>query len=115
MSYKLERSRQARSNLQSILLFPARSHIAFGDDLVTAKKRAVDRLKRIRAAMNALSLKPQQGTRRDDLKPGLRCVTKERAIFYFEIDENRRLVRILAVFFGGQDHQRQMLKRLLRD
>jgi toxin ParE1/3/4 len=40
-------------------------------------------------------------------------VTKQRAVFYFDVDDDQRLVRILAVFFGGQDHQRAMLRRLL--
>ncbi|MEQ1616787.1 MAG: hypothetical protein ABL883_00400 [Terricaulis sp.] len=44
---------------------------------------------------------------------GLRSDTKDRAISYFTVDDDARLVRVLAVFFGGQDHQREMLKRLL--
>ena len=44
--------------------------------------------------------------------PGLRTVTKDRAIFYFLVDEE---VRVLAVFFGGQAHQRAMLRRVLGD
>jgi len=31
----------------------------------------------------------------------------------FIVDEEARVVRVLAVFFGGQDHQRAMLRRLL--
>ena len=55
---------------------------------------------------------PHQGTLRTKMVPGLRSVTKDRAIFYFTVDDEARLVRVLAVFFGGQDHQREMLKRL---
>lgn len=46
---------------------------------------------------------------------GLRCVTKERAIFYFKVDDEAKVVQILAIFFSGQDHQRHILKRLGRD
>lgn len=63
--------------------------------------------------MRALGRTPHQGTLRPELAPGLRSVTKDRAIFYFDVDDDRRVVRVLAVFFGGQDHQRLMLKRLL--
>ena len=63
--------------------------------------------------MLSLGEAPHQGTLRADLLPGLRSVTKDRAIFYFDIDDDRRTVRILAVFFGGQDHTRRMLMRLL--
>jgi len=54
-----------------------------------------------------------QGTLRPDLLPGLRSVTRDRAIFYFDVDDDQRLVRVLAVFSGGQDHARTMLSRLL--
>jgi plasmid stabilization system protein ParE len=47
------------------------------------------------------------------LAPGLRSVTKDRAVFYFTFDDDARIVCVLAVFFGGQDHQRAMLRRLL--
>lgn len=40
-------------------------------------------------------------------------MTIDRAIFWFDLDEAERVVRILAVFFGGQDHIRHMLRRLL--
>ncbi|WP_264773569.1 hypothetical protein [Defluviimonas salinarum] len=38
--------------------------------------------------------------------------TKERAILYFDLDEGRRTVRLLAVFFGGQDRRAAILERL---
>jgi plasmid stabilization system protein ParE len=62
--------------------------------------------------MRALGDVPHQETLRPDLLPGLRSVTKQRAIFYFDVDDHLRLVRVLAIFFGGQDHQRAMLQRL---
>ena len=45
--------------------------------------------------------------------PGLRRLMIERATCWFDIDEERRKVRVLAVFFGGQDQVRHMLTRLL--
>lgn len=62
--------------------------------------------------MEALGSAPHQGTLRPDLRPGIRNATRERAVFYFEADDAARIVRVLAVFFGGQDHQRAMLLRL---
>ncbi len=49
------------------------------------------------------------------MSPGLRHVTKGRAIFYFFIDEATKSVHGLAVFFGGQDHHQHMLARLGAD
>ena len=45
--------------------------------------------------------------------PGLRHLTIGQAIVWFDIDEDVKLVRVLAVFFGGQDHIRRVLTRLL--
>jgi plasmid stabilization system protein ParE len=62
--------------------------------------------------MEALARAPYQGTLLPSVVPGLRQVTKNRAIFYFDLDEERQLLRVLAIFFGGQDHRRRFLARL---
>lgn len=49
------------------------------------------------------------------MAPGLRNVTKERAVFYFTVDGEARPVCVLAVFFGGREHQSEMLKRLMSE
>jgi toxin ParE1/3/4 len=43
----------------------------------------------------------------------VRYLTIDRAIYGFDVDKAARKVRILAIFFGGQDHVRHMLVRLL--
>ena len=45
--------------------------------------------------------------------PGLRHLTIDRAIYWFDVNEAEQRVRVLAIFFGGQDHVRHMLTRLL--
>lgn len=45
---------------------------------------------------------------------GIRNVTMDRFIVYFDVNEDMRVVRILAIFYGGQDHTRKMLARMLR-
>ena len=37
----------------------------------------------------------------------------DRAVLWFDLDEPSETVRILAIFFGRQDHVRHMLVRLL--
>ena len=39
----------------------------------------------------------------------------DKAVFWFVLDEGQKIVRVLAVFFGAQDHIRHMLVRLLDD
>ena len=36
-------------------------------------------------------------------------------MFWFDVDDGREVVRVLAVFFGGEDHVRHMLARLLKE
>jgi toxin ParE1/3/4 len=55
---------------------------------------------------------PHRGTEHPEILPGLRTATSKKFVVYFEIDETRSEVRILAVFFGGVDHIRQILERL---
>lgn len=115
MKYAVERSRDVERDLAAIFDFLLESYLAFGEDHATAFDRAADRIREIERATSSLGAVPHQGTLREDILPGIRSVTKDRAIFYFDVHDDRHLVRILAVFFGGQDHQRRMLRRLLRD
>jgi plasmid stabilization system protein ParE len=113
MNYTVERAENAGRDLNAIFDFLIKTYVEFGEDAEAAIDGAEKRLQRIEAAMRALGRAPHQGTLRPELRPGLRSVTKDSAIFYFDVDDDRRVVRVLAVFFGGQDHQRLMLRRLL--
>ena len=115
MKYAVERASDADRDLDMIFDFLIESYAAFGDDMAGAIGRAADRLQEIHVAMEALGDAPHQGTLLTEFRVGLRSVTKGRAIFYFEADDRRRVVRVLAVFFGGQDHRARMLMRLLGD
>ena len=64
--------------------------------------RTVDAIRAYIASMNVVS---HCGTQCDDLRPGLRIVPfKKRTAIAFEIDEDREVVKILRVFYGGQDY-----------
>ena len=113
MAYSVERAADTDLDLAAIFDFLVQSYIDFGDSRGDAVARAAVRTEKIEAAMLSLGETPHQGTLRPELLPGERSVTKQRAIYYFDVDDDRQLVRVLAVFFGGQDHQRAMLRRLL--
>lgn len=115
MTYKVERLRQAIDDLDALFDFLVESHLHFGESLEAAVDRATDRVERVKADMRALGKTPHQGTLLPHLAPGLRSVTKDRAVFYFSVDDEAGVVRVLAVFFGSQDHQRGMLRRLLKE
>jgi toxin ParE1/3/4 len=113
MAYKVERALDTDDDLEAIFDFLVQSYAECGEAKTDAIERAARRLADIEEAMLSLAAAPHQGTKRDDILPGLRSVTKDRAIYYFDLDDDARRVRVLAVFFGGQDHRRAMLKRLL--
>ena len=71
------------------------------------------RVREVRRATHRLGTAPHRGERHDGLLEGLRPVTMGRAIYWFDVDESVERVRVLAVFWGGQEHVRRMLARLL--
>lgn len=113
MAYRVIRSEESDRDLEAIFDFLFEAALGFGEDDATAFQRASSRILEIEDAMIALGDTPHQGTLRADISDDLRSVTKGRAIFYFDVDDSSRLIRVLAVFFGGQDHQTRMLLRLL--
>ena len=63
----------------------------------------------IRAYVKGFHERPHRGTKRDDLRQGLRIVPfKKRTAVAFEVDEGKRTVTILRVFYGGQDYEAVM-------
>ncbi len=113
MANRVERSLDSRRDLALIFDHLYQSYQSFGDDPGEAWDRAAKRIRAIEDDMMSLGKGPSQGTLRPELLNDLRSVTKDRTVFYFRPDGEREAVQILAVFYGGQDHQREMLKRLL--
>lgn len=59
---------------------------------------------RIEAACLSLETFPERGTRRDDIRSGLRTMGFERrATIVFRVGENE--VTILRIFYGGRDFE----------
>ena len=64
---------------------------------------------RIETACLALETFPERGTRRDDLRPGVRTMGFERrATIVFQVLESE--VVIIRIFYGGRDYER-LLRR----
>lgn len=91
------------------------SYLDFGDDAQTAMERAEQRILAIQASALDLAKTPFQGTLRPDILEELRYVRRDRAVFWFIANKERKVVQVLAVFFGGQNHIQRMLTRLLSD
>ena len=87
---------------------------SFGETAEESAGHAAARTQQILSNAERLATAPLRGDAHDDLLPGLRHLSLDRAIYWFVVDDLARQVRVLAMFFGGQEHQRQMLVRLLR-
>lgn len=58
------------------------------------------------ATCEGLALFPLRGVPREDIRPGLSLTHhKGRTLIAYAVDESARIVSILGVFYGGQDHE----------
>ena len=115
MAFRLEFSAAAERDFDLIFDHLFESYVSFGERTDNAVENAAARILEIRSAADRIPIAPFRGERRDDILPGARHLSLGRAIYWFKVDEHRETVRILGVFFGGQDHVRHMLVRLLGD
>ncbi len=115
MAYQLEFSVEAERDFDLIFDHLLHSYLNFGESPESALDHAAIRILEIRAEAERILAAPDRGERHDDLLPGLRHLTLGRAIYWFDVDDVHRTVRVLAVFFGGQDHIRHMMSRLIQD
>jgi plasmid stabilization system protein ParE len=69
-------------------------------------KTAARYLDAIIADCESLAHLPHRGTRRDDIRPGLRITHhKHRLVIAFEADDASMTVSILGIFYGGRDFE----------
>ena len=111
---------EAINDLLLITEYLTHSYCAFGEPLAEANRHAQVRIEAIITAAEGLATErlataPFRGESHDDLLPGLRHLTLDRAVYWFLPRDQQRQIQVLAVFFGGQDHQRRMLVRLLQN
>ena len=114
MAYRLEFAADAERDFGLIFDHLLRSYRHFGESLESAFDHAESRVLEIRTAAERILPVPHRGERHDDILPGVRHLAIGSAIYWFDIDESRETVRVLAVFFGGQGHVRHMMARLLQ-
>ncbi len=114
MAFTVEFSAESERDVELIFDHLFESYTGFGEATETALDHAARRIMEIRQAAEQLSTCPIRGMTRADVLPGIRHSAIDRAIYWFDVDEAGRKLRILAVFFGGQGHIRRMLLRLLR-
>lgn len=113
-TYAIEFAADAERDFELIFDFLEESYRSFGENTEDSIAHAARRVEGIRANATRLGNAPYRGTLHPEIMPNLRHVTINQAIYWFFVDEDALTVRVLAIFFGGQDHVRRMLARLLQ-
>ena len=106
---------EAINDLLLITEYLAQAYCSFGESPAEADRHAQARIEAIIAAAERLATAPWREESHDDLMPGLRHLALDRAVDWFQPRAQHRDIQVLAVFFGGQHHQRRMLVRLLQE
>jgi toxin ParE1/3/4 len=113
-AYKVEFANETNRDFELIFDHLEASYRNCGESARDAIAHAAIRVEAIRIAAAKLGTMPHRGTLHPEIMPDLRHITIDKAIYWFVVDEETELVRVLAIFFGGQDHVRLMLTRLLQ-
>lgn len=112
---------EAINDLLLITEHLTQAYCGFGEPLAEANRHAQLRIEAIIAAADllaeadSLATASFRGESRDDLPPGIRHLALDRAVYWSRSLAEQRDIQVLALFFGGQDHQRRMLVRLLQN
>lgn len=114
MAYEIRRAIACRRDLEEIFDHLMTSHVNLGSSTAEAFDLAARRLSAIEQEIQTLGRTPHQGTLWPEILPGLRWVTKNRAIFYFRVDDAARRLDLLAIFHGTQDHKAHILTRIAK-
>jgi plasmid stabilization system protein ParE len=96
---RLEVSEDAAQDLEQILWYISRRehNVAVGQKWVG----------RLVAECAAIAASPGTGTRKDDLRPGIRCVPFRAYLIFFTFDPQEDLTRIIRVLHGATDVRKQ--------
>ncbi len=77
----------------------------------SGEARADDFVGRIVATCQNLSMFPERGTKRDDIRPNLRTTSYARRVMIaFVIDHDTDTVAILGVYYGGQEFEQALVE-----
>lgn len=113
-AYAVEFAAEAERDFELIFDVLEESYAGFGESAEEAIAHAARRVRAIRAEAVTLGKAPHRGTLHPEIMPSLRHVRVGQAIYWLEVDDDAQAVRVLAIFWGGQDHVRRMLARLLK-
>ncbi|TWB58226.1 plasmid stabilization system protein ParE [Rhizobium sp. ERR 922] len=112
--WSLEYSRDAELDFELTFDHLFAAYLDLGDSSGEALERAASRIGELRREIDRLVETPYIGTLRPDIYPGIRFLRRDKAAVWFLPIEERKTIVVAAIFFGGQDHIRRMLARMLQ-
>ena len=113
MRFRVEFSAEAGRDLALIFDCLFESYLGFGESVETALDHCEARIHDIRQEADRLASAPFRGESHDDLLTGLRHLTIDRGMYWFDMNEAEQRVRVLAIIFGSHNPVRHMPTRLL--
>ena len=111
--WTVEFAEEAEHDLALIFNHLFETYQDLGEPDETAFEHASARIRGIRESAVNLVSNPHQDPRREAIGPNLRNITINKGIIRFHVEEERQVIHVLAFLFGGQDHIRHMLRRML--
>lgn len=109
--YSVRRAADVTRDLDLIKDHLVKTDQEFGEEFASAVARAASRINEALAYLRTFVTYPHRGTIHTEIRAGLRTVTNQNFIYYFEVDDLLFEVRIIAIFFGSINHQQQIIDR----
>jgi toxin ParE1/3/4 len=110
--YAVQRAANVAADISRIRKHLIRSYQEFGDTRTVATERANSRIREAFDYMQTFATHPHRGTVHPELRDSVRHVTDRQFVYYFEVEDQLAEVRIISVFFGGEDHLEHIAKHL---
>ena len=111
--WTLEYSEDAARDIELIFDHLFGVYVELGDTPDEAVERTAERIRKLHAEIDRLVDTPYIGTLRPDVHPGIRFLRRDKAAIWFLSIEHSRTIIVAAIFYGAQDHIRNMLARML--
>jgi plasmid stabilization system protein ParE len=111
--WTLEYSEDAERDFELAFDHLYEAYVEFGDPPEEAVERSAERIRKLRTEMDRLVDTPYIGTLRPDIHLGIRFLRRDKAAIWFLPIKDSRTIVVAAIFYGAQDHIRNMLVRML--
>ncbi|WP_184450651.1 type II toxin-antitoxin system RelE/ParE family toxin [Rhizobium sp. BK538] len=111
--WTLDYSEDAERDFELIFDHLFDAYVELGDSAGEAVERTAERIRKLRVEIDRLVNTPYIGTLRPDIHPGIRFLRRDKAAIWFLPVEHSRTIIVAAIFYGAQDHIRNMLARML--